>query len=316
MNFVLLGFILLVLFLLIREVIANEKRNNLIERLNYGLESDTEDDAPSLWDGASDVLKVAKIRAALYQSPLLSKFDLMLRRANIKISLLTAILIFIAASAISAVSAYLYWGSFRSLVASLLVLPTLLWSGLSILSSNRQKKLDTQLPALISNFLTTLNAGGTPVQALQSAAKNAPDPMASAMGLIMENISLGKSPQVVWQDWADFWDTKSTKLVATGIKIKWETGGQMTAILQHISETLEFNKRMELRVSTLTAQAKLSSYVLSALPVGLFFLTKSYRPDLFDVMFTDPLGRDLLWASVILTVGGFLWLRKLAKLKY
>ena len=89
----------------------------------------------------------------------------------------------------------------------------------------------------------------------------------------------------------------------------------MSAILRHVLETLEFNKRMELRVSTLTAQSKLSAWVLSMLPVALAILTKSYRPDLFNAMLYDPLGQDLLMAAGFMTVFGFFWLRKIAKLK-
>lgn len=311
-----------IFFLLLLGVIAfviqsfrrSQRRQQLVERLNYGM-SDIEEEQVSLWDGAADLLQLGKINKLLLSSTLTRKFDMMIRRSMMKVSLLKAMFIFLMASLVPAVPAYLYWKTGVSLVGSLLALPIILWILLAWKAKSQQDKLDRQLPALISSFLTTINAGGTPIQALQSVAQNSPQPIAGSMANILEGIQLGRPPQAAWQDWADFWGTKSAKLLATGIKIKWETGGQMSAILRHVLETLEFNRRMELRVSTLTAQSKLSAWVLSLLPVALALLTKTYRPDLFDAMTSDPLGQDLLIAATVMTVVGFFWLQKIAKLK-
>lgn len=303
-----------VIAFVVQSFLSAQRRQQLIERLNYGM-SDLGEEQVSLWDGAADLLQLSKINRLLLSSMLTRKFDMMIRRSLLKVSLLKAMFIFLMASLVPAVPAYLYWKTGVSLVASLLALPIILWSLLAWKARNQQDKLDRQLPALISSFLTTINAGGTPIQALQSVAQNSPQPISGSMANILEGIQLGRPPQVAWQEWADFWGTKSAKLLATGIKIKWETGGQMSAILRHVLETLEFNRRMELRVSTLTAQSKLSAWVLSLLPVALAFLTKSYRPDLFDAMINDPLGQNLLIAATLMTVVGFFWLQKIAKLK-
>ncbi len=295
-------------------MIKANQREKLIERLSYGL-SQQEVEEASLWDGAANLLQLESIRNLLYSSYITRKFDLMIKRSQLNVTLPKAILVFLFSSAIPAIPAYLYWKTTVALVISLLLLPFILWFLLSWKSSSMQKKLDGQLPSLISSFLTTLGAGGTPIQALQSVSKNSPEPIASSISGILESIRLGRSPQMAWQEWADFWGTTSSKLLATGIKIKWETGGQMSAILSHILETLEFNRRMELRVSTLTAQSKLSAWVLSLLPVALGALVKAFRPDLFDAMVNDEIGQKMLIAAAVLTVLGFFTLQRMAKLK-
>lgn len=306
--------LLAVVVLIVLSYIKAQRRQRLIERLTYEMD-DLNLEEVSLWDGAADLLQLGKINRLLSSSALTRSFDLMIKRSKLKVSLLKALFIFLLASLVPAIPAYLYWKTGVSLVGSLLALPVGLWALLAWKAKSQQAKLDRQLPALISSFLTTINAGGTPIQALQSVAQNSPEPIASSMADIQQSIQLGRPPQVAWQEWADFWDTKSARLLATGIKIKWETGGQMSAILRHVLDTLEFNRRMELRVSTLTAQSKLSAWVLSLLPVALAMLTKSYRPDLFDAMTSDPLGQDLLIAAAVMTVFGFVWLQKIAKLK-
>lgn len=269
----------------------------------------------SLWTDASDLMRVNEIRELLYSSPLSRKFDLMIKRAALPITLPQALLAFVAVALVPAVLAYIYWGSAMVFIGGLLAVPLLLWFLLTMLSHRRQKRHDAQLPAVIQSLLTTIRSGGTPIQALQSVIRNSPPPISLSMAEVLNSIQLGLAPNQAWKDWAEFWDTRATRLLATGIRLKWEAGGQMSAILQHILETLEFNRKMELRISTLTALAKLSAWVLSALPLVLALLTYIYRPDLFRVMITDPLGLKLLWSAAGLNILGLIALQRIARLK-
>lgn len=104
-------------------------------------------------------------------------------------------------------------------------------------------------------------------------------------------------------------------MFALGVRLKWESGGQMSAILNHVLNSLEFRRRMELRVMTITAQARLSVYILTALPFIIGLMTYSIRPDLFEEMINDEFGRKaLMFCGVLMTVG-FFWLRKMARLE-
>lgn len=314
MSYLILIIVIFLLFYLISDYIVTTKEDQIRERLTAGM-LDAEVEEVSLWADASDLLKVDELRKLIEKSALTRNLDIKLKRSGIKLTLLQAITILFLVAISGSLAAYIYFKDVSIAIAGIFVLPILLWVLLSVQSQRRLKKHDEQLPAFITSIITTMGAGGTPMQALQAVSKNSPSPIAESITSIVNAMQLGKSPNIAWKEWSDFWGTKSCKLFSTGVRLKWETGGQMTTILHHILETLEFHKRMELRVSTLTAQAKLSAWVLSALPAGLALLTNAYRPDLFDAMLSDPLGIKLLTAAGVMSLLGFIWLRKIAQLK-
>lgn len=310
-------FILVVLLLvyLIYDYYKSSKTENLLERINLGFRIDEEDENVSLWDGAADLFQLEKVRNLLYSSAISRNFDFLIRRSGLKYSFMQMVSLTFFLSLAMAVGLYFYFKKVPFFILGLIIVPAIAWFGLSFASQQQQKRNDEQLGSMVTSLLTTIRAGGTPMQALYATVKNAANPMRDSIASIINQLQLGKSPNVVWKDWADFWDTKNTKLLATGIRLKWEAGGQMTTILEHIAESIEFNKKIELRVSTLTAQSKLSAWVLSALPFGLFMMQYSYRPDLINAMFADPFGTGMLIYAAVATLLGFLWLQKIAKLK-
>jgi len=314
MLYIIVLLILVLFCFLVIDYVVTSREDRIRERLLEGVLG-TDEEEVSLWADAADLLKVDAFRQLIEKSALTRNFDIKLKRSGLKFSLFKGLMLMVLAAVSGALAAYYYFNNISAAIAGVLALPCVLWFLLSHLAQRRLKKHDQQLPALITGLITTMGAGGTPMQALQVASKNAPPPISESVEMLVNGMQIGRSPNAAWKDWAEFWDTPSCKLISTGIRLKWESGGQMTAILVHILETLEFHKRMELRVSTLTAQAKLSAWVLSALPFALALLTNAYRPDLFDSMLSDPLGAKLLIAASVLTLIGFVWLRKIARLK-
>lgn len=309
-----IGFVLMVY--LIYDYIESSRREKIIERISTGFDSPSEDmRTESMWSGAVDLVQLEAVRRLIYSSAISRAFDMALRRAGFKIGLLQAIALVVLISSVTSAVAYTYFKNLSAGLAALFVFPFIVWLVVSYFAERRQSQMDKQLPALINSLITTMRAGGTPVQALMASAENAPNPLKESMSDVLNLIQLGRPPVLAWKEWSDFWDTKDTKLLSSGIRLKWDSGGQMTSVLEHIYDTLEFRRRMELKVSTLTAQAKLSSWILSALPFLLALITYLYRPDLFDVMLNDKRGTSILIYVVVSTFIGFLWLRKIAKLR-
>lgn len=306
-------FVLLIAYLAY-DYYTSTKINNLVDRLNFGFKAQEEEEV-SLWDGASDLLQLESIRNLLYSSALSRRFDLNIRRSNVDFSFLKIVNTLFFVTVIAAGLGYFFTKKPVVAIAIIFGIPIIVWYFFEYLAAKQQKRNDDQLASMITSMLTTMRAGGTPIQALQSTVKNAGNPMRDSIANVMNNLQLGRTPNVVWKEWADFWGTKNTKLIATGIRLKWESGGQMTSILEHILESIEFNKRVELRVSTLTAQSKMSAWVLAALPFALFALQYFYRADLINAMLASSTGTNMLIYAALSTVIGFIWLQQIAKLR-
>lgn len=310
----LLALVGLLALLLLADYFLEARRDRTRERLLAGV-NQTDEEEVSLWADAAGLLRLAAMRRVLEESALARRFDHRLRKSGLPLSLPQALLLLVALTAAGAGAAYLFLPYPPAAAGALLLAPLLLWHLLALLAVQRARKLDGQLPALISQFITTLRSGGTPIQAMQSAAQNAPAPARQSMAELLHAIQIGVPATQAWRDWALFWDTRATHMLSLGVRLKWEAGGQMTAILAHILDSLEFQRRMELRVMTITAQAKLSAYILTALPFVVALMTYSIRPALFEHMLNDDFGRKALVFTGGLMAVGFVWLRKIAKLE-
>lgn len=307
--------IVLLIGYLAYDIYSGYRTDKILERLNQGFTSVDDEAEFSLWDGASDLLQLNFIRNLLLSSALSRQLDLMIRRSGVKTSFIQVITFMFLSMGGGALAAYLLTQNINIILGVLLTIPLLVWIFFQFMSSKMQNRIDDQLPGMVTSLLTTMRSGGTPIQALQATVKNAADPMRSSVENVMNNLQLGKTPNVVWKEWSDFWETKNTKLLATGIRLKWEAGGEMTTILEHILESIEFNKRIELKVRTLTAQSKASAFVLGALPFLLFALQYYKRPDLIQSMMNSEVGKMMLIYAFSSSIIGLFVLLKIAKLK-
>lgn len=313
-TFLIILIIFLLLYLLY-DLYAATRREKLIERLNLGFSQDDDEEITSLWEGATNLLQLRKLRNLLYSSAISRRFDLLIRRSGLGFNFIQVTSLMVLSIIILSVIAYFLEFSSSIIIAPIVLIPTLFWLVFKFYSSRQQKRIDDQLAAMITSLLTTMRAGGTPLQALQATVKNASNPMRDSIESVMNNLQLGKTANTVWKDWADYWDTKNTKLLATGIRLKWESGGEMSAILEHILQSIEFNKRIELKVGALTAQSKASAFVLGALPFFLFALQYQQRPDLIQGMLNSEAGNWMLFYSFSSSIIGLIVLLRVAKLK-
>jgi len=268
----------------------------------------------SLWRDAADLLQIEQLQALLERSPLTRQFAERLVRSNLPLSLGRALFVVVVSTSVAVALALVLQRSVWLPIAVLVAVPLLLWLALDAYADQRMQRIDRQLPAFVAQMLSALRSGGTPLSSLQTAARISPQPLGGTLQALLDALQLGVSPAQAWRDWAIRCGGSHCELLATGVRLKWEAGGQMTSMLEHILESMQSRERMILRVRTLTAQARLGGYVLTALPL-LFLLFTYYRnPSIFNFVLNDPVGVKALWAGGALLVVGFFWLRRLARL--
>ena len=88
--------------------------------------------------------------------------------------------------------------------------------------------------------------------------------------------------------------TEELRLLVTALLLQRETGGNLAELLGTIGTTVRTRLAFEGQLATLTAEPKLSAWVLSALPVLVLALLRSIAPEYTEPLFTTPLGHMLL----------------------
>jgi tight adherence protein B len=283
------------------------------ERLMAGVFDADEQDV-SLWQDAADLLQLTALQRLLSHSPFARALQQRLRRSGLRITLAGAVLLATATAGVVAGIAFVLTRRPDWALAALLIVLLLAWLVLSELAARRVRALELQLPAFVTQMITTLGGGGTALSAVRNAARNAPPPLGPTMQELVRRLELGIAPVQAWRDWAEGWDSPACRLLSTAVRMKWDAGGEMSTMLGYVLDQLESRRRMELRIDTLTSQARFSTLVLISLPFVIGFITYSFNPDLFHEMLADPIGQKALMIAGGLMLLGFFWLRRIARL--
>ncbi len=283
------------------------------ERLLAGVFDEPAEEV-SLWKDALDLLQVTALQALLERSPFTRTLQRRLHRAGVRAALPAVVMGAVAASAAGAGIAHAVLGQLAVTLGTAVGVVALGWLGLRAVAAWRVSRLDAQIPAFVTQMIASLRSGGTPLGAVVNASRHAPVPVGPAMLEVVRALELGRPAVQVWREWAERWGSKPCHLLSTGIRIKWETGGELSGILEYVLDALESRRRMDLRIATRTAQARLSTWVLIALPFLIGLFTYAFNPKLYDEMMADPIGQKALMFTAALMVVGFFWLRRIARL--
>lgn len=179
----------------------------------------------------------------------------------------------------------------------------------------RFKLFVEQLPEALEMMIRSLQAGHSFAAALQAVATEMPDPVAREFSKVYEEQNLGLSLKVALENMVERMPILDLKLCVTAILIQREVGGNLSEVLSNISHTIRERFRIEGEIRVKTAQARLSGYIVSALPFLFFFWINVTNPKYFRVLYENPSGKYLLGAGVMLQFIGWLVIRRLLKIE-
>jgi tight adherence protein B len=171
----------------------------------------------------------------------------------------------------------------------------------------RQRRLfSDQLPDNLQVLASALRAGHSFIGALSVVVNDAPEPARSEFQRVVADEQLGVPIDQALHVVVERMDSRELEQVALVGALQRETGGNTAEVLDRVTETIR--ERMELRrtVQTLTAQGRMSRWVLTFLPVLLLVAINLIAPSYMKVMYESTAGKALLvLAAVSITAGSF-----------
>jgi tight adherence protein B len=99
--------------------------------------------------------------------------------------------------------------------------------------------------------------------------------------------------------------------MVTAVLVQREIGGNLTEILEKISSVIRGRFKFQRKVKTLTAEARLSAWILVLLPFGLFVLMYLTTPSYVETLTKDPNGPKIVALAFGMMMAGVFWIRKL-----
>jgi tight adherence protein B len=180
---------------------------------------------------------------------------------------------------------------------------------------SRLKKLMQQLPDVFELLGQALRAGNSLASGMHLIAKELPDPAGTEFGRVFHEQNLGLKIEDALKNLADRVDVLDVRFFVTAVLIQRQVGGDLAEVLDKIGAVIRERIQLHGMVQALTAEGRLSGYVLLALPVVVFIALQFMNPNYINVLLTDPTGRMLLTVAVVMMLMGWALIKKIINIK-
>ena len=173
--------------------------------------------------------------------------------------------------------------------------------------NGRLGAFNKQLPDTITLLANALRAGSSFLQAVELVVRESRPPISTEFGRVIREVNLGLPFDQALENMVRRVRSDDLELMATAISIQHQVGGNLAEILDSIAYTIRERVRIKGEIRTLTAQQRLSGYVVAGLPIGLAAFLFVAAPGFMEPMFANPPSVLGLPAGVIiLAIGGFM----------
>ncbi|EWT07633.1 type II secretion system protein F [Intrasporangium chromatireducens Q5-1] len=186
---------------------------------------------------------------------------------------------------------------------------------LRILASRRASAFERVLPQSLLLVSTGLKSGFGLPQALDSLSRDGAEPVAKEVSRALAETRIGTDIADALDHVTERMGSKAMSMAVMAIRIQREVGGNLAETLETTAHTLREREALYRQVRTLSAEGRLSSYILIGLPIGLFFYMLGVNYGYVSLLWTTGIGLGMLAGGIIMLGLGIVWMRKVVRIE-
>ncbi len=256
--------------------------------------------------------------AAGVQSPAIGTrfgrwLDGMLERAGSRLRVGEVLTIWASAGLILLLLGWLLSGLVGLLIVLVLVV-VIPVAALQGLVDRRAHQFAAQLPDVLKLTSSSLRAGFSLLQGLESVTRQVREPSKGELQRVLAEARLGRPLEDALEAAAERIHNRDFTESVLAVRIQQESGGNLAVLFDTLAETMVQRVRMRREVRTLTAEGRLSAYILGIMPPALglfiFFVNRKYMM----VLFHTSAGKVMLIGGMVLEIVGFYWMYRTVKI--
>ncbi|MEM8581128.1 MAG: type II secretion system F family protein [Pseudomonadota bacterium] len=166
----------------------------------------------------------------------------------------------------------------------------------------RHEKLERQLPEALDQMARGLKVGHPLNVTVSNVASEMPDPVGTEFGLIEDQIAFGDELVSAFDDFAERTGSDDARYMAVCVGIQHGTGGNLARVLQVLAKVMRDRATMRRKISAISAEGRLSAFILSVLPIGIFLSVHTTAPTFYGDVWHEPLFHKaaILCVSLVL----------------
>ena len=179
------------------------------------------------------------------------------------------------------------------------------------LRKQRLQKFSDQLEDALLAMSSSLKAGFSINQAMESVAQENRSPISFEFKLLTNEIRLGVPLEDALENMNKRMQSPDFELVSVAIITARQTGGELTGVLERLAGVIRERVRIQQKIRSLTAQGRMQAWIIGLVPFGLMLALFYIAPDMMDSFFSNFIGILLLIGVILLDICGFLMIRKI-----
>ena len=181
--------------------------------------------------------------------------------------------------------------------------------------TKRRAAFDAQFPDVLDLVAASLESGASVSHAFQLVVDEADEPAAGEFGRVLTATRMGASLPEALEEAAVRIGSADLDWTVTAITVQQHTGGKLAEILRVVARTMRERDEVRRELSALTAEGRLSAYILGSLPFGLAGFLLMANPGYLSPLYRDPLGLTLIAGASVLMLIGFAWMRRVVRVE-
>ncbi|WP_312468870.1 type II secretion system F family protein [Neobacillus sp.] len=179
----------------------------------------------------------------------------------------------------------------------------------------RLARVNEQLIEVLGTMANSMRAGFSFMQAMQLVGKEIPDPLGPEFERVVRQAGLGVSVDDVFEELVERLPNKELDVVVQAILAQRKSGGNLAELLETMEETIRGRVRILEELKTLTAQGRMSSWIITLLPVALGVYLGLVNWEYFSPMFQHPLGWMMIFLGATANIIGWVFIRKIIRIE-
>jgi tight adherence protein B len=181
--------------------------------------------------------------------------------------------------------------------------------------AHRLHQIQLQLPEVADLIARSLRAGHALPSTLQMVAEEMPEPICGEFRLVADEINYGLGLQAAMQRLAARVPIEDLRFLVIAVLIQRETGGNLAELMQNMANLIRERLKLLGQVRALSAEGRLSGWILFLLPIAMALLLSTSNPDYLSKLIDDPVGKTMLAVAALQMLVGGLWMRSIVSLR-
>lgn len=179
----------------------------------------------------------------------------------------------------------------------------------------RQRAIGEQIPEALDFLTRVLKAGHSLSTGIQMMGDELPQPIGGEFRRCYGQHSLGQPMEAALRDMAKRIDSSDFAFFVTAVLIQRQTGGDLSEVLSNIATMVRARLRLQQHVKAITAEGRLTGYILFAFPAVLFVLSYALNPGYAGMLLTTDMGHKMMVGAVGMQLVGLFFIRKIVAVK-